>query len=334
MKTRLRIVLAFMLVALSACGGGGGSDGGASMHTESNSSPTPTTINSSNYQSVVGQSAGSFNVLDGVQASAIPLAPSGTVFDVALEQALSAQAALVTSIRTGAPVSILSYCDVDPVTSQLSGTSTLSSNIITLNGLVGGTISAEPVNCLRGSRLINGTTSLTYKSVSGDPVSTYAWSGAVSLALSGFSIDYPNASPPIFTGTMTGSVNQTDQDTISYTLAGDSLQILSVSNGVLTSSALNDFSYAGEIAGRRSSYSINFKLTGPGSALTVKTITPFRRDSTGFPTEGSLVVQAADHSTATLTVINSTNIEIDLDKDGNGVSEESKTLTWSSLLRT
>jgi CTP-dependent riboflavin kinase len=71
---------------------------------------------------------------------------------------------------------------------------------------------------------------------------------------------------------------------------------------------------------------------GLGSvSYVVKTNTPFKELEGYYPYQGSMTVTATDNTSLRLNVLSATSVQIQIDKNGDGVYEEATTTTWNEL---
>jgi hypothetical protein len=57
-----------------------------------------------------------------------------------------------------------------------------------------------------------------------------------------------------------------------------------------------------------------------------------RRGTDMYPYTGVLLISGASNSALRLTVLNNSQVQEELDADGNGIYESSTTLDWATLL--
>ena len=77
----------------------------------------------------------------------------------------------------------------------------------------------------------------------------------------------------------------------------------------------------------------NAELQSTLGVFVGETTTDFKQATTAlYPSQGVMTVTAADNSSATLTVIDSGNVSVGLDKNGDGSVDETLTTTWAALM--
>lgn len=323
-------------LALAACGGGGGSSGTAS----NNSTATNFSVTSANMQDVGAQAyraTSSMNAQIGGSSSsfvtgvAVDTTTAGVVGVTMQElyRALNTQTA--SNLVVGSTVSQTVAC-TDGGTLQVSA-NFASSSTVTAGDSVTMTASA----CKESGYTLNGSISVTFKSINGIPGESANWSGAFAVTYTNFSvISGSSADTASISGSLSMNINQTGYGAASYSVSGNSLNLSETHNGSTTSTTLSNFSYNGSLQSGIITYSSNFGVSGNlgklgNASFTVKTLTDFKQPVNGQPTQGALKITASDNSSVTLTVLDSTNVKLDLDKNGDGVIDESVTTTWTAL---
>jgi hypothetical protein len=323
--------IALTTFALAACGGGGGSS----------ATTTPTlqsSITSSNMQDVgaqgyaattdlnaqVGTSASSF-----VTGVSVDTASSG-VLGVTLQEvyrAIDARAA--DNQVVGVAISQTVQC-------TSGGSMQISGNVASSNTIsAGDSLSITTTNCVERGITLNGAFSVTFKSITGIPGESSSWNGTIGITYTNFSIAQPGDTAS-FTGDVTLAVNQTSLGTAGFTATANSFTTNTTHNGTSASMTVTNLNYGGSLASGLYTYHTNYTMSGNlgklgNSTFTVKTLADFKQGSTGFPSQGAIKVTATDNSSLTLTAIDSTNVRLDLDKNGDGVTDETTTTTWTSL---
>lgn len=332
-----RASIAAVAFALAACGGGGGSSSNASS-----SSPTllSSSITSSNVQDVGAQGYSATSTLNSQVGGSTPSFVTGVTIDsgrpglfgVTLQElyrALDAQPAAnqVIGVTTSQTVQCSSGGTM-LVNANFASSSTISA---------GDTLTLTANACKESGSTLDGTLSINFKSVSDMPSESSTWSGVLGISYTNFSVTAGTSSDiASATGDITMNINQTGSGAASFSATGSSLKINTTHNGSTTAITLSNLSYGGSLASDIYTYHTSYTLSGNlgklgNTSFTVKTLTDFKQTASGFPTQGVLKITATDNSLLTLTVINSTNVRLDLDKNGDGVTDETVTTTWSDL---
>jgi hypothetical protein len=326
MNSPLKIsAIGITVLALFGCGGGGGGSGGT----------TPTadiTITSGNAVAVardvydsVGDTAslGDFGT-GGLIGSTGPATP--TLSKAA--SSLAAKAGLSGSVDTGSLIAVAfgpeqSACAV-------AGTVRISGDISNPDALSGGdTVTLVFTNCDDGDgQVVNGRLTLTIDSVSGDMTTQFFALGAT-LDFQSFSVrEAAN------TTTVNGGFSML-LDTTGYpvTEAALSSPYLSVTDGVRTAT-LSNYSTMATVdeSSQPPAFSVTssgrIDLPARGGSVSYSTPEPFAGFGEGDPDSGVLFVRGASGATITMTVQSSTQVQLEMDYDGNGTVDETVILTW------
>lgn len=325
-----------MTFALAACGGGG-----SSGTTAGNTTTSGFSVTSANMQDVGAQgyraTASMTSQINGSTSSfvtgvAADTASAGVIGATVQElyRALGAQAASnqVVGVTTSKTVSCTS-----------GGTMLVSANLASSSNIsAGDSVTLTANTCKESGYTLNGSISVTFNSISGIPGESSVWSGSFAVNYSNFSVISGNSADVVnVTGNLSLGINQTALGTASIAVSGTSLNFSVTHNGSTDAFKVtninNNSSLKSGIVTYNSNFGVNGSLGKLGNAnFTVKTITDFKQSTSGgFPTQGVLKITASDNSSVTLTVIDSTNVKLDLDKNGDGVTDESVTTTWTAL---
>jgi hypothetical protein len=200
----------------------------------------------------------------------------------------------------------------------------------------GDSMSISAANCIEGAQKMNGTMTFGFSNLSGTIGSSSAWSGTLSLTFANVSLE-ENGEVARANGDMTLRYSQTGYLVATASASGASLQMVQVKNGAtVADETLTNFSYDASLNANVTTYSVNFTLSGTlgklgNSSYTVKTLTPFKETDGAYPSSGSVKITAGDNSTAIVTAVDSANVRIELDKNGDGVIDETINTTWVNL---
>jgi hypothetical protein len=318
--------------ALAACGGGGGSSAPASTPTLQSS------ITSSNMQDVGAQgytSTTNLNAQVGTSATSfvtgvsVDTASSG-MLGVTLQELYRAIEAQATSGQVvGVTLSQTVPC--------ASGGSLLVNATVASSGTIsaGDTVTVTATGCVESGVTLNGAFSVNFKSITGIPGQSSSWNGTFGVTYTNFSIAQHGDTASV-TGDLTLTVNQTSLGNATLSATGSSLSVSTTHNSTSASITVTNLNYGGSVASGVYTFHTNYTMSGNlgklgNSTYTVKTLTDFKQTSTGFPSQGVLKITATDNSSLTLTAIDSTNVKLDLDKNGDGVTDDTTTTTWTNL---
>jgi len=311
---RLPLVASTVLtLTLAACGGSGGGGGSGS------SSQTGTaTINSGNAEQVataaLDATAGVLDITNSANVLAARLDANATGFHLTEfmtrqlaevlpgERVLAATTTTTTPCGSGTVTQI--FNDADDSGSFSTGDSYELRFACSENGVsINGSIILRNIVLEGGGNSGNFRVAMTLEYVDlrvSDGVSTVTYNGTITT-----DITYRDG---VFTYRY--SLN----GTFGGLLGGSSVTYSVDQNGVVTYSSQGSVTLAG------------------GGTLGFETTTPFAGDpATGNPSAGECVVYGASNSRLLITALDSENVQIQVDEDGDGTFETSRVLTWASL---
>jgi hypothetical protein len=325
-------VCSALLVA--GCGGGGSSNNGGSF--------TASNVNSSNAQDVAAQAftaSASLNSQSSTASSVGSALPTGVSIDVGSSGLIGAslqqlygglRARTAGNLATGVQTTDTAPCS--------GGGSITATGTVATQGTVsnGDSLSMTANNCVEGGLKLNGGMSITFSNVSGTVGSNSAWGATMAVQFSGLSIE-ANGDLVRANGDMTLAYNQTSSVVANASASGSSLQLSLARNGTtIVDRTLSNFGYDSSVNSDLFTYSANYTLSGNlarlgNTSYSVKTNTAFKQTGSAFPSAGSFTVTATDKTSATLTALDSINVRIDLDTNGDGAIDGSINTTWADL---
>ena len=337
MKARTLLVPVFLGATLVACGGGGGGSGVEEQQF-------PSTINSSNAEDVAAYAYASSQELNdqrsfgGIMSTSTQAGVQGTgrgLLDTSLGllyKGLDSQASGVfaTGVQAAATESWSESCSGG---GSISYTVSYSDASRISNG---DRMTMTANNCSEGGVAINGKVTYVFSNLSGTIGSSTAWSATLGMTYSNFSVAY-DADAVRINGDLTTAYAQRSTTTADSSVTGRSLQVTVLeNNAVVIDQRLSAFDYTSDINGSNLTYSTDYTLSGTfpnvGKATyIVDTRTPFQMTVGSFPSVGVLKVTATDNTTLWLTAIDSTNVRVDVDENGDGVIDQVINTTWSAL---
>lgn len=323
------------ILLLTACGGGGGS-GSASLQQTT----TASTITSSNAQSVGAQAYSATSSTAGTISASTALLTGVSVtttttphslLDIMMQQAYSAMAQKPAfGLVTGVTNTETNAC-------TNGGTMSVTYNVANVNtASPGDTFSIVTNSCVESDVTLNGTMGFTIGSISsGTFANGSAWSGSLTFNFTNQSVAV-NGESVLLNGDFSINYSQTDAQNASYTVSGNTLQATIVKNGVTMNQTLSDYSDTGSQSGTLYTYSPNYTLSGNLGSLgntsyAIKTVTPFKQNGDNYPYEGEMTITATDNTSVTLTAIDNTSVRLDLDTNGDGTTDQTKTVLWTDL---
>lgn len=335
------IVAFIAALSLSACGGGGGGGGGSGAPAAA--TQPSSTVTSANAPDVAANAFAAAAMLNGAATDGpVPILSNSAdasggmkgkgVIDETLRQinkVLDAKSAGNLSIRAAATYE-------EPLACTTSGTV-----IVTVTEAISGAVSnGDSItwtanNCVEGALRINGSFRVEFSNISGTPSSTSAWGATLRVTYSNFNLSEGSESVTIH-GDMTIAFSQASSTNASYNISGTSFSVTATSAGVTSSQTLSAFIYNANYASGVYTFRSDFTISGTFPTLglasyVVKTNIPFKQREGSYPHEGSMTVTATDNTSLRLNVIDSVNVQIQLDKNGDGIYEESTSMTWTAL---
>ncbi|MBK4735090.1 hypothetical protein [Noviherbaspirillum pedocola] len=344
----IKFVPIFAVAFLSACGGGGdsGSSSGAAANTSSGSTSTAAAstsikINSSNATDV---SAYSYAAMEDVNSasgygSSAAFATGVSVDTMSTGVLQRALQQLYLGLGASANTQLASgVSTTNTVACSGGGSMTLSINVANPNQVQSGdSVSMSAHNCVESSGLVNGGVSIVFSNVSGTISDMGAWSASMTMTYSSFSVLTGGASISA-NGDMTVSYSQTNANTFNAQMSGTSFAAnLTKSDSTQIQRTLTNYRLVASAQNGATSFSGDFGLSGNSPTLgnvgfTVKTTAPFKTAAGAMnPYTGSATVTAADGSSTSYTALDSSNVRIDVDSNGDGVIDSTTNSTWATF---
>jgi hypothetical protein len=201
----------------------------------------------------------------------------------------------------------------------------------------GDSVSITANNCVDGTTKINGGLAIRFNSIHGTPSSTAAWDASMTLTYTNLSMTDSGITESV-NGDLTLNYNQTADSSASFGASGSSLSTTTTTARGTSSRTLTAYNYSGSVtaAGLYTfhddfTFAGNLPRLGNNVQYTVKTLVDFQQQSGNYPSQGKLKITATDNTSLTLTVLNNTTVQIDLDTNGDGVIDNTYTKTWAEL---
>jgi len=325
---RIIIGIFITLFSLSGCGGGGGG-GGDNNEPPVTGDVTITSTNAVDVASDVYEAVGDTASLGdfgtgGLIGSIGPANPTLSKSAVTL----ATKSGLEGSVDAGSLIAVA--FGPERTDCAVNGTVTVSGDISDPDTFTAGdTISLRFNNCNDGDgQVVNGTLTLTIDTISGDFNSEFFALG-VSLDFDTFSVLEAGE-----TTSVDGGFSML-VDTTGYpvTTASLSSPYLSVTSGSQTANLSN---YSTTITLDESSQPPVFSVTSSGriglpdrgGAVTYRVRQPFTGFGDSDPQSGVLFIRGANNASITMTVLSETQVQLEMDYDGNGSVDETVILTW------
>jgi hypothetical protein len=315
---------------LAACGGGGGGGGG----TAGIAAAAPVVVTSANATQVASASLGASDGLSGNTTGILGVVPAAVgstpstdvnIVETIIDQVRKAPQTGGSGVSIAAVQNIDQPCD--------SGTLSVSFNDADNSATLttGDTVSMSANNCTFSGVTMNGSISVSNIVVTGDQV-TPPYSLQLSLTTSGFSVSSGGEVAAINgDGTILESTSDgIDGITVTSSFSGAGIQ-LTAGGETLTLTNYQITNVENETTGAYSvAISATISISSLGGSVTVTTDVPL---SGVFPYEADNghIICTGDNSSVTITVIDSTSVQLDVDLNGDGTIDDTVFKAWTNL---
>jgi hypothetical protein len=328
--------IALAMGLLAGCGGGGGGGGTNPINTVSTAALTPSN------QAVAAQDVAStaFSLFD---SSAMVLGAVSTNESTLYAEAFShldrlpsyMKDAVSNATAIGASASQTYSC---PSGGNFLASVTDSDNSQTLSA--GDSVSISFNNCVSTSGTFTGSLGFRFDSLSGT-YGTPPYTMGVTMTFGSFGVNSATYSASIL-GSITVTGSKSGANAFTQSISTTSLSTNATYGSVTRSRALTNFS-ASETRSADATYTYlsNFNLAGTltssgftgTQAVSFSTPTTIvRRGTDIYPYTGVLLISGANKSALRLTAISNSQVQEDLDANGDGTYENSTTVNWNTLL--
>lgn len=321
---------------LSACSGGGGSSDDNPAPAAPTSSPVVITpanaskVSAEAYDATISTRNLGANGLGGAGITAAVISSNEDSFD--LFEFTRQQISRLPELNgqfTGDMVSAVTIA-ATTIDCESGGTLTVSGEVADTQAVTAGdTLTIDLNNCADISGQLNGQLSVRFNSISGDQLGA-ALNFNVSLTMVDFSVTQSGVTSS-GNGDMTLALSSLSDTEIEAALTGSSLTL--TEGG--TTSTLRNFSVVetlNEATGASSTVSSGtLESTEIGGSLSFETTVPFQITGDDYPFAGTLLITGADGSSIQFVTIDSVNVRLDIDADGDSSFEESVATTWAAL---
>jgi hypothetical protein len=324
------VLLLSAAAGLAACGGGsgGGSDSGASAD--------PVGISSTNAPQVAGAAYNASGSLEGAGlggagflTGAVTETTAGGVdmVEVIISQLKASQSWFenhAAAFVTGAVVTATENC-----TDGGSFSFTLNDADDNQDLSTGDSLSATFSSCSEAGTVMNGTISINNIVISGDlQTPNSAYSLQLTIQANNFSVT-ENSETASLNGAMTLSQSTGNGVSFTNTISGTSMAL----NETGGSATLTAFQLSSTENGSAYTLDMNATVSSSeiGGAVTIVTDTTFQGIDPENPFTGQATIIGANNSSVTLIAVDSVNVTLEVDADGDGVPEDIIPTTWDAL---
>jgi hypothetical protein len=332
-KSVKTIVLLSATVVLAACGGGGGgSNGGTGAGIAASD---PVTVSAANAEQVAGATLDASSGLTGNTSGALGVLPAAVghvqsvqinVVETIIDQVKKAPDVLPADssvVKPAAVGSIAQNCD----SGTMSGSFNDADNDQTLS--TGDTISMTANSCTFGGVTMNGSLSITDVVVSGDEL-TPPYSMQFKLQATNFSVSSGGEVVVLNGG---GTIGESSNDGINFTSTFSGIGIQLAAGGdslVLTNYNIQEIE--NQATGEHT-LSINATISSStmGGSVIVTTDVALTSVGASDPDAGQITCVGEGNTSVTVIVIDSLNVQLDVDENGDGTVDQTLFATWSNL---
>jgi len=319
---------------LSACGGGGGNNG-AAVPT------TPVAITASNAGTAAGTSAGNVTSTYEIGTLGSDLALGAAIRPSRHFRLLPfARKQLAWLQRTATPplapaVAALSIT-VDVPCDNSNGTAKVTLNDADNDGQpsAGDSFTIVFSNCFDNldQSTTNGSMTLALNQLTGNPDTDPAWSADITVTLNNLAIS-DNSGNIALNGDFTLAISTVNSIFFRGSITGNSLAISE--NGVSEILSAYDIAFTSDEASLGTAYTIDANGTVASTKLDgsvqFQTLTTFEGTEPDYPHTGVMKISGAHGSSVTLTALDSTDVQLEIDPDGSGSNITTVTTQWALI---
>lgn len=319
-------------LVLVACGGGSGSD-------DNNNGSTllePLTITSENASQVSASGVGAADSVDnrdttGGILGGIEMQSPETRFSLKTFAKQQLDQYRFSGLNTSETLAGVDIPHIETCTN--GGSITMSGNVANLDSFLGNrgdSLTASFNNCREGSNTLNGSMSLTFNADENDE-STAPYSNSMTITMNNLSIVSLGEATLQLHGDMTLGTSSNDGIIINLSMSGTNF---SITEGGVTETLSN---YQFDLTDNQATkeYSFNIKasigINQLGGRVECTTPTLFEGVGESNPHTGVLKCVGANQSSVTLTAIDNTKVTLDIDTDGDGITDETQESTWAEV---
>jgi hypothetical protein len=327
-KTGLLLLAAGLL---GACGGGGGGGG----TTVGIAASDPVTVTSANATNVAGSTFAATDGLTGGTEGALGFVPA------ALGQAQSVQINVIETLieqvkkapdlfpggASGVTPAAVQPINENCESGTISGSFNDADNDLTLS--TGDTLSMTANLCTFGGVTMNGSISLSNVITSGDEFAP-PYSLQFTLQATNFSVSV-GGETVVMRGD--GTIAESSSDGINFTssFSGNGIEITAAGESL----TLTDYDIQETENQATGAYSISINATisssGLGGSVTVTTDVALTGIGAFDPDSGQITCVGAGNTSVTLIVLDSIDVQLEVDQNGDGITDQTLFAAWTEL---
>jgi hypothetical protein len=316
---------------LAACGGGGGGGGGGDSVTTSS---TPVTISATNAPEVAGAAYKTTAGLEGGGGGATGFLTGAVVEntsgDIDLVDVLISQVKEVPQLASSEATASLTGAVISQTYDCTNGGS-ISISFDDANNdqelSTGESLSFAANNCREDGMTMNGSVGIDNVTVAGS-VTSPPYNMQFRIQANNFSVT-EGAESVALNGSMTMSESSSDGFSFSQSITGSSIQ---VTEGGVTAGLSNFNIEATEDNNTAYTLDLNATVNSSeiGGSFTIVTDIDFQGFGFDYPSSGQATITGANNSSVTLIALNSIDVRLEIDANGDGAVEIIDT-TWDAL---
>lgn len=328
-------VFASVSVLLGACGGGGG--GGSDSVTTSSAPVTISAANASEvaaaaYESTAGLEGGGSGTTSFLTGAVTQTSSINIDFvDILISQVKTA--AQLASANAAASLTGVVISETMPCTT--SGSISITFDDIDNNQELstGDSMSFAANDCIEDGMVMNGSVSINNVTVSGDPQTPLSpYSMQFRIQANNFTVTEGIESVAL-NGSMTIAESTSDGVLFTHSISGSSIQ---VTEGGVTAGLSNFTIEASEdnsILPYAYTLDLNATVSSPeiGGSVSIVTDIVFAGFGIDYPSSGQATITGANNSRVTLIALNSIDVRLEIDADGDGAADTITDTTWDAL---
>jgi hypothetical protein len=326
------LVLLSAVGVLGACGGGGGSGDGNNVGIAASD---PVTVTSANAGAVAGATFEATDGLTGNSGGALGIVPASAghapsvqigVVATLLQQVKRAPAVLANSPSGVAPAAV-QVMNENCESGSISGSFNDADGNLSLS--TGDTVSLAANNCSFGGVLMNGSISVSNVIVTGDQL-TPPYALQFGLQANGFSVTV-GGETVVMSGDGTISEASSDGTSVTTSFSGSGIQLTAGGNTL----TLTDYSIMELNNSATGAYAMTINATLSSTSLggSVVVSTDVALTGTGGldPDAGQITCVGAGNTRVTLVAVDSINVQLEVDTDGDGMPDDTLAAAWADL---
>ncbi len=318
---------------ISACGGGGG--GSDSVAT----SGEPVTISSANapevagaaYKTTAGLEDGGNGTTNFLTGAVIETSDNVIDDDIGIVAVLRSQIKKAAELTSAQATASLTGVVVTETVPCATGSMTISLNDADNNQELssGDSMTFTANNCSEDGMSMNGSVTIDNVVVNGTMLS-FPYNMQMRIQANNYTVTQ-GAETVSLNGDMTLAESSTDGILYTHSITGSSMQVTEGGERA----TLSSFNIEASEDNNTLAYTLNLNATvnSPelGGYVTIVTGDVFQGFSEDYPSSGQATITGANNGRVTLIALNSLDVRLEIDEDGDGAAETVIDTTWAAL---